>query len=73
MNKIRAIDYILKKLENTHRQHIMDLVEGFADLRQKGKINKKHRGYATAISRAVQKLEANGKIKVVDYWEIERL
>lgn len=69
--KITSIDYILGALSVQPYMHIQNLVEGYAEACQTSKILKTHRGYASAINRAVEKLQKEGKIRIIDHWFME--
>ena len=69
--KITSIDYILRAISVQPYMHIQNLVEGYAEACQTNKIRKTNRGYASAINRAVEKLQKEGKIRIIEHWFVE--
>ncbi len=70
-NKITPTEYILQQLSQSDRQNIDELAEGYAMIRQAGRASKTRRGYATAISNAVSNLVKAGKIKMLNFWDMQ--
>ena len=74
-----AKEYVLLELERNPIQHIMTLVEGFSEMRQKEKSIKESRhvqstlrGYSSAINNAIETLISDGKIRIIDLWYVAK-